>query len=651
MLSHQENQVTLFYTLSIKIVFLFRIFLAKNTRIDIIGFHSMKETKAKSNLFQTLMRISKGNEWLFFFSLLAQTLMVIVSVFSSFLIKVAIDALESLGGANTLYINSMQSVVERFVITIITLGKGNDYLLDNLSWLLPVSIAVTALFLTLTSVTRMWLRSYFTARVNATMQLTLFSHLERLPYPYYQSHKPGDMLQVCTRDIDVLRKFIVGDMSQINYSFWMFVFCFSILMSLSMKLTLVSLALFPVMFAYSFLLIKEVRKRYRSTDEAEALITDKVSENLNSIRIVKAFHNENYEIESFDKNLADYHKKYVHWRKLSAFFFSSTDIFVFASMALSLCYGIYLCYVGDITSSTLFLSFTFVNMMVWPLRDVAMVLSNMGQYLASADRVKEVINTPIEDTKTGIRPTIQGNICFKHVSFHYENAKGVDTIRDVSFSLKAGQTVAIMGKTGSGKSTLALLLTRIYDYSSGSILIDGHELKTIAREHVRQNIVPVLQDPYLFSKSIGENIKIAHQEASKDEVRLAAKMAAVDNTILSFKEGYETPVGEKGVTLSGGQKQRVAIARTLLSNAPVIIFDDSLSAVDTATDIVIRQNLKNLKHKVTSFIITHRISTAKDADLILVLDEGRVVESGTHQELIQQEGLYKRIYDIQSKMV
>ncbi len=611
----------------------------------------MKETKAKSNLLQTLKRISRGNEWLFFFSLLAQTIMVVASVFSSFLIKVAIDALESLGGGNTLYINSSSSVVERFVIDVITLGKGNDFLLDNLAWLLPTSIAISAVAVTLTSIVRMWLRSYFAARVNATMQLTLFSHLEHLPYPYYQSHKPGDMLQVCTRDLDVLRKFIVGDVSQINYSFWMFVFCFSILMSLSMKLTLVSLALFPIMFAYSFMLIKEVRKRYRSTDEAEALITDKVSENLNSIRIVKAFHNENYEIESFDKNLADYHKKYVHWRKLSAFFFSSTDIFVFASMALSLCYGIYLCYIKDITSSTLFLSFTFVNMMVWPLRDVAMILSNMGQYLASADRISEVMDSPLEDASSGDRPSIQGNIRFEHVSFHYENGAGIDTIHDVSFSVKAGQTVAIMGKTGSGKSTLALLLTRIYDYSSGSILVDGHELKTIAREHIRQNIVPVLQDPYLFSRSIAANIKIAHQEAGEEDVRRAAKMASVDNTILSFKEGYETPVGEKGVTLSGGQKQRVAIARTLMSNAPVIIFDDSLSAVDTATDIAIRQNLKTLRHNVTSLIITHRISTAKDADLILVLDEGRVVESGTHQELIEREGLYKRIYEIQSKMV
>ncbi len=611
----------------------------------------MDKEKKRTHLFTTLVRINKGTGPLFALSLISQIFMVIVSVFTSFLIKVAIDALETLGGSSALNINTESSLVERIVVNIITFGKGNDFLMLNIAWLLPVSLGVSALVLTLATILRMALRSYFAAESNAAMQFAVFSHLEHLPYAYYKKHKAGDMLQVATRDLDVLRKFIVGDISQINYSFWMFIFCFSILMSLSIPLTLVSLSLFPFMFVYSFLLIKEVRKRYRETDDSEASITDKVSENLNSIRIVKAFHNENYEIASFDKNLSDYRKKYVRWRKLSAFFFSSTDIFVFASMALSLCYGIYLCYIGSITSSTLFLSISFVNMMVWPLREVAMILSNMGQYLASADRVNEIIDAPIEDIVSGEKPPIKGNIVFSHVSFHFPDEANDEVIKDVSFSIRAGTSVAIIGKTGSGKSTLSLLLTRIYDYSGGSIKIDGVELKRINRSYLRKNIIPVLQDPYLFSRSIEENIKIAEKDATLEDVRRAAKMASVDKAILSFKDGYETSVGEKGVTLSGGQKQRVAIARTLLSHSPVVIFDDSLSAVDTSTDIAIRENLKQMEKQVTSIIITHRISTAKDADLILVLEEGKIAESGTHEELIKQEGLYKRIYEIQSKMV
>ena len=611
----------------------------------------MVQNKAqKSGFVKTLKNITTGTEKLLFLSLASQILMVMASVFSSFLLKVTIDALETMGGSNSLYLNFQNSIIEQWVVNIITMGKGCDYLLSNLKWLLPTSIAIMAIIVALTSMLRMLLRASYECEVNSKMQLTLFTRLERLPYTYYKTHKSGDMLQVCTRDLDVLRQFLVGDLSQMNYTFWMFILCFSILMSLSWQLTLVSLCLFPIMFVYSFLLIKEVRNRYRETDDSEAMITDKVSENLNSVRVVKAFHNEAYEISSFEDKLSDYHKKYVHWRKLSSFFFSSTDIFVFASMALSLCYGVYLAFIGSITSSTLYLSFTFVNMMVWPLRDVAMILSKMGQYLASVDRVDEIMNTEIEDLESGQKPEIKGNISFSHVGFHYGDDPDAAVLQDVSFSVKAGQSVAIMGKTGSGKSTLALLLTRIYDYTSGSIVIDGYELKDISREHIRKNIIPVLQDPYLFSRSIGANIKIAKKDASEEEIRRAAELAAVDKTIKGFQKGYDTPVGEKGVTLSGGQKQRVAIARTLISKSPVVIFDDSLSAVDTATDNAIRQNLKKLDKKTTTFIITHRVSTAKDADLIIVLEDGKVAEEGKHDDLIKQEGLYKRIYEIQSKM-
>jgi ATP-binding cassette subfamily B protein len=207
-----------------------------------------------------------------------------------------------------------------------------------------------------------------------------------------------------------------------------------------------------------------------------------------------------------------------------------------------------------------------------------------------------------------------------------------------------------MGKTGSGKSTLSLLLTRLYDYTSGSIKIDGVELKDIQKAYLRRNVVPVLQDPFLFSKSISENILMANKKATKEEVQRAARIAAIDDTITKFKDGYDTAVGEKGMSLSGGQKQRVAIARTIISNAPVLIFDDSLSAVDTETDLAIRQNLKEWEKNTTTLIITHRVSTARDADLIVVLEDGRVSEMGTHDELLKQPGLYQRIATIQGKM-
>jgi len=497
----------------------------------------------------------------------------------------------------------------------------------------------------------MGLRAYLAACINGSMQLILFSHLERLPYSYYKTHKSGDLIQTCTRDIDVLRKFLVADVSDLNYAFWMVLFCFSILMSISWKLTVVSLSLFPIMFIYSFVLIKEVRTRYRAADDSEGRLTDKINENLASVRIVKAFNNERYEIDSFEKGLNDYKGKYIHWRVLSAFFFSSSDVFVFGSKVLALCFGIYLCFTGDISSGTLVLSFTFVNMMVWPLRQVATILSNMGQYMASSDRIEDIIDFPVEDTTTGLTPSIKGHIVFSHVGFHYDDeTESEGVIKDVSFEINPGETVAIMGKTGSGKSTLSLLLTRLYDYTSGSITLDGVELKSIAKGYLRRNIVPVLQDPFLFSKSIEENIKMAKKDATDEEVHRAAHIAAVDKTIESFKEGYATPVGEKGMSLSGGQKQRVAIARTIISSAPVIIFDDSLSAVDTETDYEIRQNLHELEKSTTSLIVTHRVSTARDADLIVVLENGSVAEKGKHEDLVKIPGLYKRINEIQSKI-
>jgi ATP-binding cassette subfamily B protein len=585
--------------------------------------------------------LTAGHHLIYWISILSQIFMVLVSVFSSFLIKVTIDAIQG-------QLEKAQSL-ELLVISFITGGSGSQYLSEHAITILPTALAVAGVVSALASLIRMGLRSWVAAEINSSMQLTVFDHLERLPYSYYKKNKSGDLIQTCTRDLDVLRKFLIGDVSSLNYTFWVVILCFSILMGISWKLTVVSMSLFPLMFAYSFFLIKFVRKRYRETDDSEGKMTDKINENLSAVRIVKAFNAERYEIDSFENTLLDYKKKFISWRKLSAFFFSSSDIFVFGSKLLALVWGFSLCLRGEITVGDLVLSFTFVNMMVWPLRDVATSLSNMGQYIASSDRVALILDEPLEDVKSGSTPAIKGDITFDHVEFKYDDAS-VATIHDVSFSVKAGQTIAIMGKTGSGKSTLSLLLTRLYDYTGGSIKVDGVELKDIQKSYLRRNIVPVLQDPFLFSKSISENILMANKKATKEEIVRAAKIAAIHDTITNFKDGYDTAVGEKGMSLSGGQKQRVAIARTIVSNAPVLIFDDSLSAVDTETDWTIRQNLKELEKGTTTFIITHRVSTAKDADLIVVLDDGRVSELGTHDELIKEPGLYKRIYEIQSKM-
>ncbi|MCX5775306.1 MAG: ABC transporter ATP-binding protein, partial [Firmicutes bacterium] len=342
--------------------------------------------------------------------------------------------------------------------------------------------------------------------------------------------------------------------------------------------------------------------------------------------------------------------KFIHWRKMSSFFFSSSDVFVFGQIVLTTLFGLYLAVIGDISIGTTVVAFSFVSMIVWPVRDVAMTLSNLARAVVSMDRINLILNEPLEDIESGERPEIKGHIQIEHMSFHYDD--GDETVlKDINLDVKAGETIAIMGKTGSGKSTLSHLLTRLYDYTEGSIKIDGHELKNISKEHIRREIATVLQEPFLFSKTIINNLKVANKDATEEEIIRAAKIADIHNNILSFKEGYNTPVGEKGITLSGGQKQRLAIARTIINNAPILVFDDSLSAVDTETDIHIRSALKARQANTTTLIITHRVATAKDADRIIVLEDGHISQEGTHEELLKQEGLYKRIYDIQTRMV
>lgn len=292
---------------------------------------------------------------------------------------------------------------------------------------------------------------------------------------------------------------------------------------------------------------------------------------------------------------------------------------------------------------------SYINMLVWPVRQMGRTLTDMGKAFVSLGRIEGILNESIEILdENGIKPEIKGNIEFKSVSFEYE--KGKPVLSDVSFNIKAGETIALIGPTGSGKSSLVHLLPRLYEYTSGSILIDGVELNTIDKSWVRKNIGLVLQEPFLYAKTIRENIKLANPTMEDEKVIKAAKTASIHNDITSFEEGYETLVGERGVSLSGGQKQRMAIARTIINECPVVIFDDSLSAVDTETDISIRTALKKRKDKATTIIISHRISTVSEADMILVIDKGKIIQRGTHSSLIAEEGLYKRVYTIQNSL-
>ena len=607
----------------------------------------MQKDESKQNKKLSFFEVSKimlqncKKSYIFYFVLMLFS--VFFAIFGTYSTKVLIDILQNEATPSTL---ANLDILERGFIYMF---GGIDFLTSNI-WFFAIIILGFALLSGGIIVVRRILQANFQSRMSENLQSLLFYHIERLPYSKIKSMKNGDIIQTCTTDAKNIRIFLSNNLALIIYTSLIVLFSFIILVISSWKIALTAMSLMPIMFIYSFFIIKKVRQRYRSTDDSEGLMTAKIEENLSSVRLVKAYNNEAFEIKDFDKYINDYKHKYMSWRKLSSFFYSSSDIFVFGEIALTSLIGFHLCFINEITVGTFVISFMFVNQMVWPIRDVATILSNMARARASLDRVSDIINEPLEDIDTGITPSIKGNIEFKNVSFKFDDSDK-NTLNNLSFKINEGETVAIMGKTGSGKSTLAYLLTRLYDSSEGHIYLDGTDIKKIKKGFLRKNVNIVLQEPFLFSKTIKDNLKISRQDAEKNELIRASQIAHIHENILKFKDGYDTPVGEKGTTLSGGQKQRVSIARTLLNKSKILIFDDSLSAVDTETDYNIRRSLKEREDDSTTLIITHRIATAKDASKIIVLENGTISQMGTHQELIKQEGLYKRIYEIQTKMV
>jgi ATP-binding cassette subfamily B protein len=420
---------------------------------------------------------------------------------------------------------------------------------------------------------------------------------------------------------------------------------------LNLEMTFISLIIAPVLFVIAIFYFRRVEKMFHVIEDNEAKMTTHVQENVSGARVVKAFANERYEVDKFDglsRKFTD--SDYSLIKKMSVFW-SVTDLLSFVQFFMIAIVGVI--YASRTTISlgmyTAFLAYA--GNIIWPMRQLGRLVGDFSKAIVSVSRLDKIISNPseYEGEENKEKPEIKGSIKFDHVSFKFDDGEN-DQIVDVDFNVKQGETVAIIGKTGSGKSTLINLLVRLLDYQKGRILIDDIEVKDIEKHHLRKNIGFILQEPFLFSRTVAENIKIADKSSPNERIERVAQIAQVHEDIVNFEEGYNTLVGERGVTLSGGQKQRVAIARMLINPKPILVFDDSLSAVDTVTDIQIRRALKKEWKNSTVLIITHRITTASEADKILVIDDGRIVEAGTHESLIKKEGSYKRVWEIQSKI-
>jgi len=498
------------------------------------------------------------------------------------------------------------------------------------------------------------LAAYTAEGITRRLRDYLFDHIQRLTFSYHSQTPTGDLIERVTSDVDSVRRFFSEQAIGVGRILLVFIVNFAALLQLYAPLAWLSIVTIPVVLIVSLWFFKMVTKRYEQYQEQEAVLSTTLQENLTGVRVVKAFARQDYEMDKFEK---DNHEKYRRGRRLlimHSMFWPLSDIVLGFQMLAGFVYGANLAIDGVITVGTYVAYAGLITQLLWPIRNLGRVIVQASSGLVSYSRLMDIVKQdrePLFDGSIQPKSPARGDLLFEDVAFMYSDGKH-DVLKNVSFHIKPGQAVALLGSTGSGKTSLVNLLPRFHEYTGGRILLDGAELKDYPRAYLRQQIGIVEQEPFLFSRTIRENITYGvGRDVPQDEIERAAKAAAIHDVILTFPDGYNTLVGEKGVTLSGGQKQRVTIARTLLKNPRILIFDDSTSSVDPETEAQIRAALNSLMKDRTTFIIAHRIQSVMIADLILVLDKGAVVQGGTHAELLADPaGMYRRIYDIQTKI-
>jgi ATP-binding cassette, subfamily B, bacterial len=479
----------------------------------------------------------------------------------------------------------------------------------------------------------------------------LFDHIQRLSFSYHDKTPTGELIQRATSDVDAIRRFFAQEAIGFGRVLLLFLINFTAILFIDRQLALISVIIIPVVIVMSIFFFRRVTSAYEKFQEQEAVLSTTLQENLSGIRVVRAFARQDFERQKFDRENEEKYRRGRFLILMHSLYWPTSDILVGAQWIGAVLYGALLAIDGAISVGD-FVAFTgLIIWIIWPMRNLGRLIVQISTALVSYKRVTDVIRHDREPLTLGrFRPAgpLQGDILFENVSFEYEEGEGT-VLKDISFNGPPGAVVALLGGTGSGKSTLVNLLPRFYDYTGGQLLVDGIDLKYYPRDYLRQQIGIVEQEPFLFSRTIRENLAYGvGREVSQEEIEDAARAAAVHDVILTFPNGYNTLVGERGVTLSGGQKQRIAIARTLLKNPRILILDDATSSVDTETEAAIREALERLMEGRTTFIIAHRIQSLMNADRILVLEKGRIIQQGSHEELLEQAGIYRRIYGMQA---
>ena len=600
---------------------------------------NQKKAEKRGKLKMTL-GFMRGSVGFFVTSIISALLLALLDTLSPKIISVTVDSV----------LGSEPAELPEWALSIINSLGGFEYFRHHLYYvaLLLVVLAVfTAVF--------QYCNRVFNAKGAETlvknMRDSIFTHIDRLPFSWHMKNQTGDIIQRCTSDVDNVKRFLSDQLTSVFRIIIMLCLSLYFMFSMNVKLALVAVAFMPFIIGYSALFHGKIGKRFEVCDENEGILSAIAQENLTGVRVVRAFGRERYEREKFTKQNEYYTGLWVNLHRTFSIFWSTSDLISGIWVMCIVVVGAVMCVRGDGMTAGKYIAFISYNaMLMWPIRQLGRMISEMSKTGVSLGRIYQIMSAEEEhDKPDAVTPDMHGDIVFDHVSFAYDGCPEI--LSDINFSVKAGTTLGILGGTGSGKSTLMYLLDRLYDIPDGCgrITVGGVDIANMKADWVRENVGMVLQEPFLFSKSIAENVGITKENIDLPEIREAARIACLDETVTSFSKGYDTFVGERGVTLSGGQKQRAAIARMLTEKTPIMIFDDSLSAVDTETDSKIRHALSENLGGSTVILISHRITTLMQAEKIVVLDKGRVAEEGTHSELISKGGLYKQIYEIQTK--
>lgn len=581
-----------------------------------------------------IFRYLRGNTHFFIEALVLASLSMVLNALTPQIISITVDSI--LGTKEP----ELPKILESF-LNLEALKADPQKAL----WIAAGAVLVTALLQNLCTFGQRLRLARGSEQFVKSIRDDLFGHIQHLSYAWHTAHSTGDMIQRCTSDVDVVRSFVCNQLVEVVRTVFLIVLYMWIMFAMNVRLSLIALLFIPIVGLSSGVFYARISSRFEEADIAEGALTACAQENLTGVRVVRAFGRETYEVERFREKNEHFSALWIRLGKLLAVYWASGTFLTCLQVMVIVVAGAVEAVKGSLTLGNYLAFVSYNTALSWPVRSLGRELSEMSKAGVSIDRVGYILKAPEEENEADAASEMEpGDIVFDHVTFGYGDLK---VLKDVSFTIPKGSSFAILGGTGSGKSTMVHLLDRLFELKEGTITIGGKDIRSIRRDVLRRHIGLILQEPFLFSQTIRENIAATAPEASQEEIRKAAAIACVDEAITEFPEGYETIVGERGVTLSGGQKQRIAIARMLMQKAEVMVFDDSLSAVDAETDTKIRRALRDNLEDSTMILISHRITTLMQADQILVLDGGKVADIGTHQELITRPGIYRDIYDIQ----